>query len=452
MRRSKAFWLGLLIFGTYVLAVIFYILFSTEREKGILSSYAEFLKPHVWQLNYDETVKLANLMLSSGFVIRIEVYQVFGGSGIEKVEKFCDVRKEDIGNYERMMIRLGLFSVKRYDEKNLPALNLYYESLGKVHKIGFVRFYVLHRYFYFYSYALLLALVIYLLLISNMKLIDTKKELEKTNEELKATVEELENTIEDLEMTHDQLVQSEKMASIGRIVANISHDINTPAGIIYSSVSELRKYIENLKDAYEREEISTEFFEEFLKNSEDLSDLIEKNVKKIADLVKSLKTMAMYESEGKPMKFNLKELLSDIVTALNPKLRKTKVKVHLNCPEDIEVKSFPSAISQIISNLIENSIMHAFDGGDVPGNIYIDVRDVGSYVEIDYRDDGKGMSEETKKRAFEPFYSTKIGEGGTGLGLAIVYSLVIDKLGGDLLLESEAGHGTRFVIMIPKVL
>ncbi len=452
MRKSKAFWLGLLIFGTYVIAVIFYILFNTEKEKSVLSSYAEFLKPHVWQLNYDETVKLANLMLSTGFVIRVEVYQVFGSGGIEKVEKFCDVRKENIGTYERMMMRLGLFTVKRYDEKNLPALNLYYESLGKIHKIGFVRFYVLHRYFYFYSYAFLLALVVYMLLISNMKLVRIKEQLEKTNEELKTTVEELENTIEDLEMTHDQLVQAEKMASIGRIVANISHDINTPAGIIYSSVSELKKYIENLKEAYKREEISTEFFEEFLKNSEDLTDLIEKNVKKISDLVKSLKTMAMYESEGKPIKFNLKELLNDIVTALNPKLRKTKVKIHIDCPEDIEIKSFPSAISQVIGNLIENSIMHAFDDGEIPGNIYISVKDAGSYVEIDYRDDGRGMDEETKRRAFEPFYSTRIGKGGTGLGLAIVYSLVTDKLGGDLILESEVGHGTRFVIMIPKVL
>ena len=241
MRKSKAFWLGLLIFGTYVIAVIFYVLFNTEKEKSVLSSYAEFLKPHVWQLNYDETVKLANLMLSTGFVIRVEVYQVFGSGGIEKVEKFCDVRKENIGTYERMMMRLGLFTVKRYYEKNLPGLNLYYESLGKIHKIGFVRFYVLHRYFYFYSYAFLLALVVYMLLISNMKLVRIKEQLEKTNEELKATVEELENTIEDLEMTHDQLVQAEKMASIGRIVANISHDINTPAGIIYSSVSELKK-------------------------------------------------------------------------------------------------------------------------------------------------------------------------------------------------------------------
>ena len=207
-----------------------------------------------------------------------------------------------------------------------------------------------------------------------------------------------------------------------------------------------------MKEAYKREEISTEFFEEFLKNSEDLTDLIEKNVKKISDLVKSLKTMAMYESEGKPIKFNLKELLNDIVTALNPKLRKTKVKIHIDCPEDIEIKSFPSAISQVIGNLIENSIMHAFDDGEIPGNIYISVKDAGSYVEIDYRDDGRGMDEETKRRAFEPFYSTRIGKGGTGLGLAIVYSLVTDKLGGDLILESEVGHGTRFVIMIPKVL
>ena len=175
MKRSKAFWLGLLIFGTYAIAAVFYILFNTEKEKSILSSYAEFLKPHVWQLNYDETVKLANLMLSTGFVIRIEVFQVFGGSGVEKVEKFCDVRKENIGIYERMMIRLGLFTVKRYDENNLPTLNLYYESMGKIHKIGFIRFYVLHRYFYFYSYAFLLALVVYLLLISNMKLLDTKR-------------------------------------------------------------------------------------------------------------------------------------------------------------------------------------------------------------------------------------------------------------------------------------
>ncbi len=452
MKRPRSFWLGLIIFGSYAASVFFYILFNAEREKSVLVRYAEFMKPHVWQLNYDETLKLANLILSSESIMRVEVYQVFGEGGIEKIEKFLDARKRNLSNYEKVMLRLGLFTIKRYGENNLPALNLYYESFGKVRKIGFIRFYVIHRYFYFYSYAFSLALVIYLLLLSNTRLAETKKELQRTNEDLNATVEELENTIEDLEKTQDQLVQAEKMASIGKIVANISHDINTPAGIIYTSTSELKKYLENLRKSYEEEKITKEFFEEFLRNSEDLADLIERNVKKIVDLVRSLKTMAMYEVEGKPIEFNLSDVVKDVLTALHPKIRKTRVSVHVNCPRDIEVRSFPSAISQILSNLLENSIIHAFDNGESPGNIYIDVKDAGSYVEIDFKDDGKGMDEETRKKAFEPFYSTKIGKGGTGLGLAIVYSLVVEKLGGDIILESEPGQGTRFVIMIPKVL
>ena len=454
--KGKGFWIAFVVFGSYLIISLVYTLASIEREKRVLSYYAEFLKPHVWQLDLEETTRLARVMISSGMIVKVEVYQVYSEGGVEEVEKFCEVgdtEGKNLSEFERVLLKLGLITIKRYDEKNLPSLMLYQKSPGRIIKIGFVRFYVVRRYFYFYLYSFLLSLAIYILITTNSKLMDTKRELQKANEELNAMVEELENTIEELEKTQEQLVQSEKMATIGQLVASISHDMNTPAGIIYTSTSELRKYLEKLKELYEKGEITRSFFEEFLENSENLLDLIERNVRKISDLVRSLKTIALHETEAKPMKFDLCDILRDVLTALHPKLRKTKVKVHVECPEGgVEMKSHPGALSQVLTNLIDNSVMHAFDDGNLEGNIWIRVEDKGGYVEIVFEDDGKGMDEETKKRAFEPFYSTRIGSGGTGLGLFIVYSLVVEKLGGEINLESEPGKGTRFTIVIPKVL
>ncbi len=450
----KKFRLAFLVFGVYAVIVVLYTTAAISKEKRILVEYAEFLKPHVWQMDLNETLKLAKVMISSGFIVKIEVYQVFGEGGVEEVEKFCEVGSEDgenLSEAEKILLRLGLLTIKRYDEKNLPQLNLYYESLGKVHKIGFVRFYIVRRYFYFYAYVLSIAFLFYLLLSINIRLSETRKELLKANEELNSMVEELENTIEELERTQEHLVHSEKMASIGRLVANISHDINTPAGIVYTSISELKGYIEKLREMYEEGKVSKEFFEDFLESASNLVELTEKNIKKIADLVKSLKVLAAQETEGRPIKFDLCELIQDVLTALHPKIRKTKVRVSSECEGKIEIKSFPSAISQVLTNLLENSIFHAFDGGEREGNIRIRAVDHGAYVVIEYEDDGKGMDEETKRRAFEPFFSTKIGSGGTGLGLSIVYSLVVEKLGGEISLESEVGRGTKFTIIIPKV-
>lgn len=349
-------------------------------------------------------------------------------------------KEREINTFERAFLKIGIIW------RGVHVYKLSYEGIN----IGEMRITVIRRYSYFYMYTFALFLMAFFALSAHLNLRRIKEELEKAREELENTVTELENTIEELESTEEQLVNAEKMASLGRFVAGIAHDLNTPIGIVFTGISEIRRYIFSLEESYKSGKMSRKFFEDFLQGSKELLELMEKNTKRVVDLVRSLKNVSSQESLGRPIRFKVKEVINDVLTAFNPRLRKTKVKVSVNCPEEIEMTSYPGALSQVLLNLIENSVIHGFDDGELEGKIEIVVEDKGAYVEITYSDNGHGMDEDTKARAFEPFYTTKSGKGGTGLGLYIVYNLVVEKMGGEVVLESELGKGTKFLIIIPK--
>ncbi|MBW1899261.1 MAG: HAMP domain-containing histidine kinase, partial [Deltaproteobacteria bacterium] len=178
------------------------------------------------------------------------------------------------------------------------------------------------------------------------------------------------------------------------------------------------------------------------------SSIIHKNLNRAADLIKSFKQVAVDQSGEVKRKFKLKRYTDELFISLRPKLKKTPHKIRFNCPEDLEIDSYPGIYSQIITNFILNSLNHGFEEGE-EGLITIDIKKDGGELLVEYSDNGKGMEEETFKKIFDPFFTTSRGLGGTGLGMHIVYNLVTLTLGGKIKCFSLPGEGTTFLIRIP---
>ncbi|WP_448385078.1 sensor histidine kinase [Fervidobacterium sp.] len=296
--------------------------------------------------------------------------------------------------------------------------------------------------------AVLLYLVSFLL-ISNVK---KNKELAAMVNELNEMNAELEMAFNELEETQNKIINAEKMAALGKLMVNIAHDINTPAGIIYSSLTEQQNRLDRIVKKFEADELTEEDFKSCVDTISELTQIMLRNAKRIIELVQSLKRTAMNEMTQTWSEINVKSVVNDVLNAMHPRLRKTKIEVVTEIDDNLVVYTIPGAIAQILMNLIDNAIVHAFEY-DNPGKITIKFEKIKSqndkeYLLLTFSDNGKGMDEETKKRAFEPFYTTD-KESGTGLGLSIVYNLVVDMLGGDIELESKVGKGTTFRIKIP---
>jgi len=422
----------LVIVIIYITSCFFYTKYVTNKEHSIYEYFSEFLSHQAWQLDLKNLSYMADSIIHGTDVYRIVV--------IDDTGEILYDNEEQLKPFKKLLLKTGIYWLK------VHQFDMKYNG----EKFGQVMFYSLRKDFNVYVYFFIGALGAYMIILYQLNLKEAFKELVKTKEELEATVEELENTIEELNRTQEELINSEKMASIGRFVAGIAHDLNTPAGIIYTGLTELQRYLEKLDESYRSGKVKKKDFEEFLSMSKELLDMMVKNVKRIANLVKGLKGVSLQETEGKPINVNLKGVIDDLLSAISPNLKKSNVKVEVSCPDDLQIKSYPSAISQVLMNLIENSLFHGFDDNIKDPIIRIKVEDKGEYVWITYEDNGKGMLENVKRKAFEPFYTTKPGEGGTGLGLYIVYTLVKNKLNGEITLESEEGRGTKFLIVLPK--
>ncbi|MDM7321490.1 MAG: HAMP domain-containing sensor histidine kinase, partial [Fervidobacterium sp.] len=286
-------------------------------------------------------------------------------------------------------------------------------------------------------------------LILNIK---KSKKLAAMVNELNELNAELEMAFNELEETQNKIINAEKMAALGKLMVNIAHDINTPAGIIYSSLTEQQNRIDSIVKKFQSDQLTEEDFKDCLDTISELNQIMLRNAKRIIELVQSLKRTAMNEMTQTWSEVNVKSLVNDVLNAMHPRLRKTKIEVITEVDDNLAAYTVPGAIAQILMNLIDNAIVHAFEY-DNPGKIVIKFEKVKSrngeeYLQLTFSDNGKGMDEETKKRAFEPFYTTD-KENGTGLGLSIVYNLVVDMLGGDIELESEIGKGTTLRIKIP---
>lgn len=266
--------------------------------------------------------------------------------------------------------------------------------------------------------------------------------------ELQETNLALRHSLDRLKITQEQLIQAEKSVALAGLVAGIAHEINNPVGIGITSASYLEEKTHELKTLYEQGNMTRSALEKYLQSTEETALILLRNLQRAADQVRSFKQVAVDQTISEKRRFNLKTYLDDLMLSLYPKFRHTQYTITIQCPEDLEVVSYPGAFSQILTNLVINTLIHGFDQQS-QGNIGLTVRTTETGLQLEYSDNGRGMAPEERSRAFDAFYTTKRGQGGTGLGLHIVYNLVTQRLGGEIVCESTPGKVTTFLMRLP---
>jgi signal transduction histidine kinase len=280
------------------------------------------------------------------------------------------------------------------------------------------------------------------------KLVDERTEdLKTANIHLEQHQEELKSTLENLQKTQEQLIESEKMAALGGLVAGVAHEINTPVGIGVTAISNLIEEVQKMAELFKKDEISRKDFMEFLQSTHEAGMLIQRNLERTASLIQSFKQVSVDQISEQQRVFSLKLYLDDIIRSLSPKFKQKDIVFSIDCDDQLEVNSFPGVYAQIFTNLLLNSFTHGFQGKE-KGTITIRATSDNSMLRIEYRDDGTGITGKDLPHIFEPFY-TSDQHLGMGLGLSIVHNLVRQKLYGTISCESETGKGVVFRIEIP---
>lgn len=269
------------------------------------------------------------------------------------------------------------------------------------------------------------------------------EELHSLNRNLELLVEERSRRLVEVQ---NRLMESEKMAMIGSLVAGIAHEINTPVGNAITALSFLEEQTDQLKSDLEAGQLSRGHLQKYLETTKDAAVISLANLEKAADLIQRFKQVSVDQSVSEFRKVNLHRCLQDIVLTLKPKLAGHTV--NLQVPGDLNVEINPGALYQIVTNLMINSLMHGFEGHP-GGTIHINagVRDQGIFLL--YRDNGKGIPEEIWEHIFEPFFTTKRGQGGTGLGLSIISNLVTQNFHGTITFHPAEDQGSVFELWWP---
>ena len=288
-----------------------------------------------------------------------------------------------------------------------------------------------------------------------------EEQLRKLNEKLESRVaertadltrtnEHLTETLDQLQHAQSQLVESEKMAALGSLVAGVAHEINTPLGVAVTAASliesQCKQLIAHIETTYGQSDVVAGYTSTLTESIR----FILQNLSRAAELVRSFKQVAVDQSADDIREFALDEYLDEILKSWQPRLKRVPHQVSIDCPADIQLRSFPGALYQVISNLLMNSLLHAFTEGQ-KGRMTIHTVEEQDHALITYRDDGKGFGADVREHIFEPFFTTKRGSGGSGLGMHIVYNLVTGALRGQISCTSEEGKGMEVRIRIPKV-
>jgi two-component system sensor histidine kinase ChiS len=273
-------------------------------------------------------------------------------------------------------------------------------------------------------------------------------QLQQTNEQLEQRTQKLSETLAHLQATQQQLIQTEKMAALGQLVAGVAHEINTPVGVGVMAASFLEQETREITEAYAEKTLHQSDFEEYIGCASESSATILSNLNRIAELIHRFKQVAVDQTSEERRTFNLKKYIEDIVVSFSLKYDKTKYTVTTHCPEKLVLNNSPGALIQILMNLFDNSFLHGFEDMQ-QGHVTIEVEEGNAEILFRYSDDGKGMNETQIKKLFEPFFTTKRSQGRTGLGMHIVYNLVTQTLGGQIECQSEIERGTTFLITIP---
>lgn len=257
-----------------------------------------------------------------------------------------------------------------------------------------------------------------------------------------------EQSLATLQQTQQHLVQSEKMAALGGLVAGIAHEINTPVGVSITAATHLQEKLKELTQEYKAGTMKRSALDKYLEVSGETLEITMTNLTRAAELIASFKQVAVDQSSEDRRTFNFKDYLHEVLLSLKHQYKRTKHRIEVTGADDLEIDSYPGALSQIVTNLLMNSLIHAYEP-ESEGIITFDIRRENGSAMLLYSDNGKGIPPENLGRIFEPFFTTRRGRGGSGLGMHIVYNLVTTKLNGAITCASEVGKGTTFSVTFP---
>ncbi len=271
----------------------------------------------------------------------------------------------------------------------------------------------------------------------------------RAEDELRASKERAESALADLRDTQRSLIEAEKLAALGGLVAGVAHEVNNPVGISLTVASSLARRCDSFAEEIKSGQLRKARLEEFIAGSREAAKQLVSNLERAGDLIQSFKQVAVDRSHEQRRQFDLRQSTSQIVASLRPGLKRAQIELLMEVPEHILLDSYPGAYGQVLTNLVLNAANHGFGDGR-RGTIRLVARRSGEdAVELLFSDDGVGMSEEVQRRAFDPFFTTRRNQGGTGLGLHIVYNIVTRRLGGRITLTSALGRGASFRIVLP---
>jgi len=274
--------------------------------------------------------------------------------------------------------------------------------------------------------------------------------VDQRTKDLSSANAELRTALDSLKLAQRQLIDAEKLASLGGMVAGIAHEINTPLGISVTAASHLHEEARRLARLVAGNELTRTDLQRFERAAREGTEMVLRNLQRADRLVRSFKQVAVDQSSEERRVVDLGASLGEIITTLGPSLKNSGARIDLHCPQLIIVETAPGALYQIITNLVMNSLTHGFASAAAShGEIRIDARREANVVRIDYRDNGRGMDEAVRARIFEPFFTTRRGQGGSGLGMHIAYNLVTQALRGSIECVSAPGQGVLFRILMP---
>lgn len=280
-----------------------------------------------------------------------------------------------------------------------------------------------------------------------------KVELEALNASLESRVQErtqaLQSAIDHLQRTQEELVRSEKLAGLGALVAGVAHELNTPIGNAVMVSSTLRDLQQQFDDSV-TQGLKRSTLQQFQGHWREATEVIERNLRRAAELIASFKQVAVDQSSYQRRPFELGEVLHELHLTLSPTLRRSQVELLDEAPPGLRMDSYPGPLTQVLMNLVNNAVVHAFEGRPHPHQVRIRAEALPSQrVRLTVTDNGCGVDPAHLSRLFDPFFTTKLGRGGSGLGLHIVYTLVTGLLGGSVQVSSQPGQGCTVTLDLP---
>jgi PAS domain S-box-containing protein len=268
-------------------------------------------------------------------------------------------------------------------------------------------------------------------------------------ETLEISNQKLSDALASVNVMQEELIRSEKMVALGSLVAGVAHELNTPIGNSVMIASSILDQTNEFSKAISGGALKRSVLNKYVANCAKGMDILMRTLSRAADLVSSFKQVAVDQAGNVRRSFGLNQVLGEVWQMLEPTYKNTPYKLVYNLGPDIEMESYPGALVQVISNFVNNAIMHGFEERD-QGTMCISTQALDEKrVQITFTDNGLGVSDDTLKRIFDPFFTTKLGKGGSGLGMHIVYNIVTEVLGGKIDITSKSGAGMTITLVLP---